>query len=46
VNGPNSKTTPSWITEWMVVHDITLWGAADLRDFLTAEFAQQSAPMG
>jgi epoxyqueuosine reductase len=35
VNGPNCKVTPLWLTEWMVVHEITLWGAADLRDFLT-----------
>jgi len=46
VHGLNSKATPIWLTEWMVAHDITLWGAADLRDFLTAEFAQQSVPMG
>jgi epoxyqueuosine reductase len=26
---------PLWLTEWMKVHGITLWGAADLRDFAT-----------
>jgi epoxyqueuosine reductase len=26
---------PAWLTEWMELHDITLWGAADLRDFST-----------
>jgi epoxyqueuosine reductase len=28
---------PVWLTEWMEMHNITLWGAADLRDFLTPE---------
>ena len=26
---------PIWLTEWMEVHEVTLWGAADLRDFST-----------
>ena len=26
---------PAWITEWMEIHDISLWGAADLRNFPT-----------
>lgn len=30
-----SIITPIWLTEWMQVHKISLWGAADLRDFLT-----------
>jgi epoxyqueuosine reductase len=28
-------TTPVWLIEWMEEHEITLWGAADLRDFST-----------
>jgi len=31
----SSKIAPLWLTEWMAVHKITLWGAADLRDFST-----------
>jgi epoxyqueuosine reductase len=27
--------TPNWLAEWMRVHKITLWGAADLRDLST-----------
>ncbi len=27
----------SWLTEWMETHTITLWGAADLRDFSTPQ---------
>jgi len=30
-----SLSAPAWITGWMEIHDITLWGAADLRDFVT-----------
>jgi hypothetical protein len=30
-----SLITPAWISSWMEIHDITLWGAADLRDFFT-----------
>ena len=30
-----SAMTPIWLTEWMEVHKITLWGAADLRNFST-----------
>jgi len=26
---------PAWLTEWMELHEITLWGAADLRGFPT-----------
>ena len=29
------STFPSWLTAWMKVHKIELWGAADLRDFST-----------
>ena len=33
---PASPTAPPiWLTEWMQAHKITLWGAADLREFLT-----------
>ena len=28
-------TTPGWLAIWMQAHGITLWGAADLRDFPT-----------
>ena len=30
-----SIIAPIWLTEWMESHEITLWGAADLRDCLT-----------
>src|SRR4030043_2192353 len=30
-----SIMAPIWLTEWMEVHKITLWGAADLRSFST-----------
>jgi epoxyqueuosine reductase len=30
-----SIIAPIWLTEWMEVHKIALWGAADLRDFST-----------
>ena len=30
-----SKIAPIWLTEWMEVHEVTLWGAADFRDFPT-----------
>lgn len=30
-----SILAPAWIREWMAMHAITLWGAADLRGFLT-----------
>ena len=26
---------PNWLTEWMEAQKITLWGAADLRNFST-----------
>jgi epoxyqueuosine reductase len=26
-----------WLSEWMEVHKIALWGAADLRDFSTPQ---------
>ena len=33
---PASSTAPPiWLTEWMQDHKITLWGVADLREFLT-----------
>ena len=32
-----STIFPVWLTEWMEVHKITLWGAADLRDFSTPQ---------
>ncbi len=28
---------PAWLTEWMALHAIPLWGAADLRDFSTPQ---------
>ena len=30
-----SRPSPVWLTAWMDVHQIALWGAADLRDFPT-----------
>jgi epoxyqueuosine reductase len=30
-----STTSPTWLTEWMEVQSITLWGAADLCSFST-----------
>jgi WD40 repeat protein len=30
-----STIFPAWLSEWMEVHKITIWGAADLRDFST-----------
>jgi len=30
-----STTFPSWLTGWMKVQKIDLWGAADLRDYPT-----------
>lgn len=30
-----SISVPLWLAEWMAVNKITLWGAADLRDFST-----------
>lgn len=32
-----SIIAPMWLTEWMEVHKITLWGAGDLRDFPTPQ---------
>ena len=29
------KNAPHWLTAWMAAHDISLWGAADLRAFAT-----------
>jgi len=29
------NTFPAWLREWMEIHEIPLWGAADLRDFST-----------
>ncbi|MDT8378543.1 MAG: hypothetical protein RQ739_06595, partial [Desulfotignum sp.] len=31
----NSITHPTWLIEWMETQEITLWGAADLRNFST-----------
>lgn len=31
----SSANKIAWLTEWMAAHKITLWGAADLRDFST-----------
>jgi epoxyqueuosine reductase len=31
----NSIAYPNWLTEWMEAQKITLWGAADLRNFST-----------
>lgn len=28
---------PNWLTDWIEANEVTLWGAADLRDFSTAE---------
>jgi epoxyqueuosine reductase QueG len=30
-----SLIDPIWLTEWMEVHEVTLWGVADLQDFST-----------
>lgn len=32
-----STVRPAWLTEWMQTHKISLWGAADLRQFLTPQ---------
>ncbi len=32
--GP-AAAVPAWLVEWMVAHGISLWGAADLREFPT-----------
>jgi epoxyqueuosine reductase len=32
-----STLFPTWLTEWMAAKKISLWGAADLRDFATPE---------
>jgi len=32
-----SVIVPIWLTQWMEVHKISLWGAADLRDFSTPQ---------
>jgi len=32
-----STIFPAWLTEWMEVNEIMLWGAADLRDFSTPQ---------
>ena len=31
----NSIIHPTWLIEWMEAHEITLWSAADLRNFST-----------
>ena len=33
----SSTAPPSWLAEWMQAHKISLWGAADLREFLTPQ---------
>lgn len=33
----DTSTFPTWLTDWMEVHGITLWGAADLSDFSTPQ---------
>ena len=30
-----SIIAPIWLAEWMEAHEITQWGAAELRDFFT-----------
>jgi len=32
-----STIFPAWLTEWMKVHKIIVWGAADLREFSTPQ---------
>ena len=32
-----SIIVPIWLTQWMEVHKITLWGVADLRSFSTPQ---------
>jgi epoxyqueuosine reductase len=32
-----SSINPSWLIEWMKAHGIVLWGAADLRTFVTPQ---------
>lgn len=34
----NSISNPNWLIEWMEVHEITLWGAADLQNFSTPSY--------
>ena len=37
---------PSWLSDWMKTHNISLWGAADLREFATPRDATgQKFPM-
>jgi epoxyqueuosine reductase len=31
----SSPSHPSWLSTWMKTHNISLWGAADLREFST-----------
>jgi epoxyqueuosine reductase len=33
----NCSTFPAWLAEWMEMQNINLWGAADLRDFITPQ---------
>jgi epoxyqueuosine reductase len=32
-----SVILPKWLTDWMELHDISLWGASELKDFLTPQ---------
>lgn len=34
---PASATSPAWLSAWMGVHGINLWGVADLRTFSTPQ---------
>jgi len=34
----SSLIIPAWLTEWIETQEIPLWGAADLRDFLTPRY--------
>ncbi len=35
MSGISTTNVPLWLTEWLAEQQITLWGAADLRDFST-----------
>ena len=39
-----APTTPDWLDQWMTIHGIDLWGAADLRDFATPQFENGQLP--
>jgi epoxyqueuosine reductase len=38
-----SKPSESWLSEWMAVHEVPLWGIADLRGFATPADASGNA---